>query len=444
MAILHVSVSGSSTSPYETWAKASTDIDTIDSIAAAGDTVYISHVFDSGYVATTTLDFSNGTRANPVTIFSSDETTGSPIDGDAGNYAAGALISTTTGVLAINGHIRTWGMAVTTLGTTADITLNAGTDARHIWTEAVITNADKLNICVGTRTSVVFLYSSFTRGSALGEGITVQGAGSDSLYSNCTFTKSSGEDNLVKSIGGSGQYITFLGCNVSDFGTILSGSFGSGFLLLRGCEVSSGVVLTAQTVTGEGIIALEACSNGTITIPELGITEFETFYGTVKSSTSRFRTSGADDGEQANAHSWEMVSNTNDLEFVNALVGPPIVVWDDGGVEKTFKIFVASGVTYQDDELWIELQGPAKATSTATRYVERSNDATAGSVPMNPRDTPVNLTTDAVSAWNGTGVGTKQELAITYTPGIAGPVTIRVFLAKASSTVYIDPKIDVS
>ena len=49
MAILHVSASGSNTSPYETWDKAASALETVDGLTSAGDTVYIDKTFDTAY-----------------------------------------------------------------------------------------------------------------------------------------------------------------------------------------------------------------------------------------------------------------------------------------------------------------------------------------------------------------------------------------------------------
>lgn len=189
---------------------------------------------------------------------------------------------------------------------------------------------------------------------------------------------------------------------------------------------------------------LEACEDGTQTVPSLGLTEILNSYGGIKSDLTRYRTGGADDGEQVNAHSWEMICSANAKELFQWLKSPPMVRWVDGGSSLTFTVYIAGGATLQDDEFWIELSGPDDAGSATSRgHFERSND-TAPDVPMTPRDTPSNLSTDGSSTWNGAGVGTKQKISITYTPTIAGPVTVRCSFAKASATVYIDPKLDVA
>jgi len=85
--------------------------------------------------------------------------------------------------------------------------------------------------------------------------------------------------------------------------------------------------------------------------------------------------------------------------------------------------------------------------------------------------TPTALTTDGTSTWNGSGVGTKQKIDHTLSNGqtltvyvasggtlnnddfwievsepdqVGGPVTVRCFLAKPSTTVYVDPRLEVA
>ena len=55
--------------------------------------------------------------------------------------------------------------------------------------------------------------------------------------------------------------------------------------------------------------------------------------------------------------------------------------------------------------------------------------------------TPANLTADGVSEWNGADVTTAQYIDITYTPDKPGPIEARIYLAKPSERVSVDPKI---
>jgi hypothetical protein len=186
-------------------------------------------------------------------------------------------------------------------------------------------------------------------------------------------------------------------------------------------------------------VLLEGCTDGTISDPELGLTELSTYYGTVKSTLAKYRSGGADDGENVNSYSWEMATNTNALEQFGALESLPITRWVDPDTSP-------SGATTQ-------------GTFTSTRMVLRG--------------TPAALTTDSSSTWNGTGVGTKQKITHTLNnqdgatltvyvasgatlnnddfwievqepDQVGGPITVKCFLANPSTTVYVDPKLEIA
>jgi hypothetical protein len=183
------------------------------------------------------------------------------------------------------------------------------------------------------RSKFYFDSCSFIRNYSSAEGfqMATTGQGNSMFLKNCTFTKTSGYDRLISSVGKDGTIVEFEGCDVSDFGGILNTEpEGQSRVLLRGCEVNSSLSLVGGTMDDASVVMLEACSNGNIPTPELGVTEIETSFGTIKSSLSNYRTDGADDGEQTNAHSWEMASSASVKEFVNPLVSPPMVVWNDG------------------------------------------------------------------------------------------------------------------
>jgi hypothetical protein len=121
----------------------------------------------------------------------------------------------------------------------------------------------------------------------------------------------------------------------------------------------------------------------------------------------------------------------------HALESPPITAWTDGDASTahTYRIAIASDATIQDDELWIELEGPNDAATDSKAVFQTSRVA--------PLGTAANLPTDSGSTWTGTGVGTKQYAQVSYTPDKPGPVTVRVFMAKASDNIYVDAKIQI-
>jgi hypothetical protein len=84
----------------------------------------------------------------------------------------------------------------------------------------------------------------------------------------------------------------------------------------------------------------------------------------------------------------------------------------------------------------MELEYPAD-NSSGLGAVASSQCAQLGT----PADIP-----DSSETWTTTGMTNPntRKLSVTVTPGKAGPVTAKVYLAKASTTVYVDPLITIS
>lgn len=81
----------------------------------------------------------------------------------------------------------------------------------------------------------------------------------------------------------------------------------------------------------------------------------------------------------------------------------------------------------------MELEYPANATD-GLGAIAKDKCAILG--------TPADQTA-STETWATTGMTNpnKFKLSVTVTPGKAGPITARVYLAKPSTTVYIDPLI---
>jgi hypothetical protein len=203
------------------------------------------------------------------------------------------------------------------------------------------------------------------------------------------------------------------------------------------CKLNASATLLSGTIDLPGLeFNFHHCQSGTDSDPAYQMKRY-TYQGTVEVDTARYRTDGASDGERTNEYSWSMDTSagSNVIELYEPLESPPIAGWTDGdgSTSHTYRIYVASGATLQDDECWVELIGPNDAAqdSLGVRKTTRPD----------PLATPANLTTDSSSTWNGADVGTKQQIDISYTPDKPGPVTARVYLAKPSERVSIDPKI---
>lgn len=204
-------------------------------------------------------------------------------------------------------------------------------------------------------------------------------------------------------------------------------------VLLERCKLPSDAGFAAADADWntpyQGKVVLRHCSSANVSYDF-----FEQSYeGSCQDETTIVRTGGASDG--TTGISCKMISSSGCIDNMFALESIPITGWTSSTTEKTFTIeFVHDSATaLQNDEIWMELEYPADSSS-GLGAIAKSKCAILGS----PADT-----TDSSETWTTTGLDNPntRKLSVTVTPGKAGPITARVYLAKASTTVYIDPMI---
>jgi hypothetical protein len=162
------------------------------------------------------------------------------------------------------------------------------------------------------------------------------------------------------------------------------------------------------------------------------------YCGDIVEETTIVRTGGASDG--TTGQSIKMVSSADTKEGFGclALSSPPIHIWTTSAASQTVAVELVydSLTALQNDEIWLEVEYPADNTSGLGAM------ASSQCVPLG---TPANIP-DSSEAWTTTGLSNPntRKLTVTIDPGKAGQVTARVYLAKASTTVYVDPMITIT
>lgn len=159
--------------------------------------------------------------------------------------------------------------------------------------------------------------------------------------------------------------------------------------------------------------------------------------GTIDQETTLIKSSGASDGTTGFSH--KFVSNAN-AAWHAPLEGFEFAVWNDtSGSSKTatVEILVDSASNWNNDDIWLELG-----------YLKDSGD-TLGASDTSTKSTPLasnSSLASSVASWTTTGMThpNAQKLTITFTPQQKGVVRGRVYLGKASSTVYVDPVVTIS
>ncbi len=399
---------------------------------AADDTVLV----DDGHSETNTtalvIDWANATYVAPIKVIC--------VDNADDSLSTGAVVQR-TGAGDIT--LRAGGGKVHINGVTFDtgdnLTFGGGDDIIVLENcTALVT--DLLSACGGVSGTTEFLNCTLDNADTGLTPMVANGRGTKSIFRGCTFDASGGTPTgnfIGPKVDGEAWLfedcdLSARGANLCTIDAITGGNGNS--VTFRRCKLPTSYELVNGTLVNPSVYLLESCDSGTISDPELGITELETLWGTVKTVLTERRTGGAQDGEQANEHSWQMVSNANTEEVFSALVSPPIVHWVDPDAT------------------------PSGATAMGLAQSSR----------MAPQGTPVELTTDSSSAWTGSGVGIKQKIdfpigdytltlyvasgvtlndddfwaEISAPDQVGGPVVVRCFLA-LETTVSVDPKLEI-
>lgn len=242
-------------------------------------------------------------------------------------------------------------------------------------------------------------------------GGSLQGSAVTNLFTNVT----TGPGAFFE---GYGLDLTTLNAGESLF-AVNHGQIGD--IVFENCKLASGVAESSGSVAGPGGIKLRVINcdsadtnNNYYTID---------YGGTVVEETTIVRTND----------SRKIVTSANTKYFM-PLVHDVIVFYNDVTTSQTVTLeMITDNITLTDADIWLEVE--YLGTSGFPQSVFASNrisDPEFG--------TPANHNTSSVS-WTTTGLTTpiKQFLDVTFTAEIAGPVKLRVHVARTSTTLYLDP-----
>lgn len=208
------------------------------------------------------------------------------------------------------------------------------------------------------------------------------------------------------------------------------GSGVPGEVVLAYCKLYSGVTLTTGTVPGAGGRALRIhnCDSAATNYRMYNVS----YWGTSQQSTSTYNNAGATDG--TTRISWQIDTNANPV-FGQPFVTEQIFQWvDTTGSSLTATVEIAGSTTLYNDEIWLEIEYMGSSTSPLGSYVSsRKADILASNAAV----------TSSSASWTGSPAVT-QKLQVSFTPQMKGPIKGRVYVAKRSATIYVDPLITVA
>jgi hypothetical protein len=248
------------------------------------------------------------------------------------------------------------------------------------------------------------------------------------IFNNCTVTAGQYQSSFIGEATRYNGLIRFSSCDISSVPDISFNIF-SGRMEVSKCNIPSSWIINS-TVVNPSRIEITDCYSGTISGNSSNY-QNRTTYGKSARTTTEYRANGANDS--IDDYSLKIESDSTALEVFNASISPDISKYVETG-SQTITVYVAGSSSLTDDDFWIEVESPSEEVSPTAQGKFRTTKP-------EPLATPTALTSDTSSTWNGSGVGTKQKIEVAISPTIAGTVTVRCYLAKPSTTVYVDPKI---
>jgi hypothetical protein len=432
-----------------TWATAWTTLTTAFTHAAAGDTIYVcggpNHVHAETYAGVDAFT-SLGTAAAPINVICSNDGAGPPTSTQTG---CGVTTTGTGGTIQFAGYAYVYG-----------VNFNAGTGAGSssiYFYNNTINWGLKFSSCnfslLNTATSSKIFIGNATASTGYTEWDNVK-----LKFSSTSQTIAAGQNRFVWrntalaiDTGGSIPTVLFspvaydlgiyeiAGVDFSAMGSgkslVALGALTSQRYYFRNCRMGASSTLTSGTIIGPQGPQVWAdnldSGNTNYTF------DHEEYAGSIKQSTSIYRTGGASDG--VTPLSYQMISTANST-FYFPLESVPISRWNGtSGSSKTATVEIVSDTSGGMTNQQIFFDAECLTTSgfpLSTYTTSRSSDIL---------QSPVTITSSAAS-WIGTGGmanPTPQKMSVTFTPQMYGSCRIVVKLAQPTKTVYVDPLVTI-
>lgn len=445
MASLYVrSTDGNNSDNGTTWALARADLTGSSAIAVAGDTIYVSQVHAESTASAISFG-SSGTNTTPSKVICGNDGAQPP------TAVAATATVTTTGAnnIRFSGCHYCYGIIFSagTGGTRADLILcNSATDAQTY---------EQCSFRLGTTVTALLAPNGDTAG------------GTAAIWKNCTLKFANAANALHPGgywrwTGGSivsgsatptgGIIANYRNGNGNQGGQVLIedvdfSNFSSTVTLaappppafpvtFRNCKLPSGwsgTVLNGA-FSSAGRVSMYNCDAGALNY-KLWIEDHK---GSIRDETTVVRSGGATDG--VTPISWKLVAGaqtfypsavlyTDDIAYYNTTTGSSKTLTIQG---------IHDSVTgLNDHNVWMEVS-----------YLGSSATPLGTSISSSAADvlTTANTLTSSSATWTTTGLTNpnKWQLAVTFTPQMKGFYLVKIALAKAFQTIYIDPKITVS
>lgn len=433
------STDGSDSDGGTTWALAKATLAGVAAIDTAGDSIWVSQSHAESTAGAISLAFA-GTLASPTRILCGNDGAEPPTA-----LATTGSITSSTSTIDWQGNCYVYGLSITaetaiTLCSSSSNQTQTFHSCKFRWNGGG--SAGRMNMAVGNNITAkaTLIDCELYFGHANNTPITIHG---DCTIRGGSFNPSSNTPSLgVFQLGTdrtAGRLVVD-GLDFSNLGSTLilcrggSGPVASGKVTLRNCKLPaswSGSLMTAAPAAPGQRYEMWNCDSAD-TNYRIWI---EDYAGSVKHSSAIYK----DAFSGGTKHSFVFASSANAKYPLIPLEGPELFADNSttgSSVTATVEI-VTDGVTLKDDECWLEVMYMGTSGVPLGTWIRDSKTDVLA--------TAANQATSTES-WTTTGLSspTKQKLSVTFTPQEAGHIIGRVMLAKASTTVYVDPELKLS
>jgi len=438
------STDGNNLDDGSTWALANASMTGAAADDAAGDTIYFSQAHSENLAASTNVTF--GTNASPQKLICANDAAEPPTA-----VATGATIATNGGYgITLSGSFYAYGLAFKPgAGAAVNVSINLvngyGDIQRY---ESCVFDVNgsggsasilvgqganqQMPECYWKSCDVKFLNSA-------NDGIAVCGtfvwSGGSALSGTATPS-----DGLIRLTSlGEGAFVHVSGVNLSNFASTLNlvqtGTVQSGRVVFRNCKLPASWAGSLYVGAAIGLRAEMWNCSATDTNYALWV---EDYAGSIRHETTLVKTGGASDG--TTPISWKMATSANAEYPTIVLRSPEIAKWNEttgSAVTVTVDFLRDSATNLQDDEIWLEVEYLGTSGFPLSLFAD---DAAADVLA-----TPADQATSAAT-WTTTGMSNpnEQKLSVTFTPQEKGLIIARVCIGLASTTIYVDPELQIS
>lgn len=207
------------------------------------------------------------------------------------------------------------------------------------------------------------------------------------------------------------------------------GNFGAGSMLFKGCKLSTSTTsITSGTWPGNASsITLRNVDSG----DTLTTFEYRNRLGTLTEDTATYAASGA--SFNSTPVSWQIVTTAACDEY-NPFVAPLLSIWNTSTSAQTATVETLwdSATGLKDTEIWLEIAYLSSASFPLYTVADDRN-ATPFVSSGTAQATSAVTWTEALTNDN------EQYVSVAFTAADVGIVEGHVYVARASTTLYIDP-----